>query len=250
MASYSGAWKRSTLPISKVPLKPGLDPEHAAPVDEPEPTWQDQTGAPQLPTEWSGVTYEQLPAPSAYVDRTPVSHEVGVGMLPGVDQETAQFVGGRARSVDLGAADARDFERPSYQEDGSTHTDVVSRPLDGTSPQTLLYQEKGVGVSIDPDARSNRSIRRRPTGPAQYDSRWYADQMRPRYQKQAKGSAPASAPVAGRSVFNSPEAKNVIMRPDNWADPIIRRSPSDWDQPAETDQQVGGADFGLGRYGL
>lgn len=247
---YSGAWRRAALPVSRVPLKPGPDPEHARPTDTPDPQNYDLTGAPLLPGEWAGGQYLQGFVPSAYVDLTPVSHEVGVGFLPGVDQDQAAAVGSRARSEDLGAMDARDFERPQYQEDGSAHAVVVNGDLAGTSPGTLRYQEKGVGVDIDPYARSNVGIRRRPTGPAVYDMRWYDESMRPRLSKNAQGSKVRPA-VPGRQVNTPPEGAGTILRPDNWAAPIVRRSAPAWDQAAATDEVMDTTgNFGLGSWGL
>lgn len=249
--SYSGAWKRQTLPDSRVPLKPGIDPEHAHPTDVPDPQHQDLTGAPTLPDEWSEGQYLQEFIPSGYVDLTPASHEVGVGMLPGVDLETAQAVGGRARSEDLGAMDARDYDRPQYQEDGSAHAEIVHHDLEGTSPGTLKFQEKGVGVGIDPHARSDRRIVRRPVGPSIFDMRRFDAEHRPRYVKTAQGSK-VRGPVPGRQVNTPPEGAGTILRPDNWAAPVVRRSAPQWDQGATTDATVPDTtgNFGLGAWGL
>ena len=248
---YTGAWKRrASMPVAPVPLKPGIDPEHYRPTDEPDPQHLDLTGAPILPDEWAGGHLIQPFIPSEYVDLTPLSHEEGVGFLPGVDQETAQRVGGRARSEDLGAMDARDFERPLYQEDGSAHAEIVHAPLDGASPQTLQYQEKGVGVGIDPHARSDRRITRRPTGPAVFDMRWFGEEMRPRFVKNAQGSR-VRPPVPGRQVNTPTEGSGRILRPDNWAAPIVRRSAPQWDQAATTDEEIPTTgNFGLGSWGL
>lgn len=252
---YSGAWKRATLPVSLVPLKPGIDPEHAHPSDAPDPTYAlsyvDMTGAPTLPTEWDGGQYVQDYVPSEFTDQTPVSHEIGVGFLPGMDTEEAQRIGGWARSQDLGAPDSRDFERPQYQEDGSAHDEILNRDLNGASPADLKYDEKGVGVGIDPYARTNRRITRRPTGPALYDSRWFDPAMRPRYLHTAQGQSEKPV-VPGRQVNTPDSPRNVTLRPDNWAAPIIRRSSAGWDQPYATDAEtpVSGADFGLGSWGL
>jgi hypothetical protein len=254
-ASYSGAWKRATLPVSQVPLKPGIDREHSHPSDAPDPSYVvsyvDGTGAPTLPDEWTGGQYVQDPVPSEFSDQTPVSHEVGTGFLPGVDVDEAQRIGGWARSQDLGAMDARDYERPAYQEDGSTHGEIISRDLAGASPADLKYDEKGVGVGIDPDARSNRRITRRPTGPAQFDSRWFDPSMRPRYLHVAQGSH-VRQQVPGRQANTPDSGSGVILRPDNWAAPVVRRSAAGWDQPFATDAQTPTApgDFGLGSWGL
>jgi hypothetical protein len=248
--SFAGAWKRATLPQSRLPLKPGVDPEHARPVDAPDPQSQDRTGAPPMPVEWSGGQYLQEFVPSGYIDATPVSHETGVGFLPGVDLETAQAVGGRARSEDLGAMDVRDFERPAYQEDGSTHGEIVSPDWHGASPEDLVYDSKGVGVAIDPYARSNRRITHRPVGPALFDARWYGEQMRPRYLHTAQGSK-ARGPVPGRLVNTPTEGAGTILRPDNWTAPVVRRSAPSWDQGSASDTQVpASGDFGLGSWGL
>lgn len=249
---FSGAWRRNTLPASRMPLKPGIDPEHARPTDAADPQSRDMTGAPLLPDEWALGQYVQGFVPSEYVDLTPTSHEVGVGMLPGVDIETAQAAGGRARSEDLGAMDARDFERPRYQEDGSAHAELVGHDLEGTSPGTLRYQESGVGVGIDPYARTSRRIHRRPTGPAVFDMRMFGPEMRPRYVQTAKGSR-VRGPVPDRQVNTPPEGAGVILRPDNWAAPVVRRSAPRWDQSVTTDQTLPAGpddDFGLGRWGL
>jgi hypothetical protein len=253
--TYSGAWKRATLPVSKVPLKPGIDPEHSRPSDAPDPSYAssfvDSTGAPMLPDEWAGGQLVQNFVPSQYVDQTPVSHEDGVGFLDGVTQQEAQAIGGHARSIDLGAPDVRDWERPQYQEDGSAHGEIVSTDLHGASPTDLQYDEKGVGVGIDPYARSNRRITRRPTGPAVYDMRWFDEQMRPRYVHTAQGQD-AQPQVANRGVNTPDSPRGVILRPDNWANPIMRRSASGWDQSATVDEQpmTAGDSFGLGSWGL
>lgn len=250
MATYAGAWKRATLPVSLVPLKPGIDPQHAKPTDTPDPNNVDGTGAPLLPEQWSGGQYVQEFVPSTYVDNTPVNHEFGTGMLPGATQEEAQAIGGAVRSVDLGAMDARDYDRPHYQEDGSAHVEILNADLLGASPADLKYDEKGVGIGIDPYARSNRAIRRRPSGPATYDMRWYGEQMRPRYVHTATGSRAYPA-VAGRSQNAPPEGAGAILRPDNWAAPIVRRSSDEWGQTFATDAEVPTAgNFGLGSWGL
>lgn len=252
--SYSGAWKRATLPVSQVPLKPGIDPEHSRPSADPDQTYAqsfiDSTGAPLLPDEWASGQYVQDPVPSLFFDATPVDHETGLGFLPGVTPEEAQDLGGWARSQDLGAMDARDFDRPQYQEDGSVHAEIVNRDLQGASPADLKYDEKGVGVGIDPDARSNRRITRRPTGPAIFDMRWYGEQMRPRYSHTASGSRERGA-VANRQQNTPPEGAGSILRPDNWAAPVVRRSAPSWDQGFATDEQVpASGNFGLGSWGL
>lgn len=250
MSSYSGAWRRQTLPAARVARHPEIHPEHATPVDVPDPTIADLTGAPQLPTEWSEGQYEQLPVGSLFVDQTPVSHDAPIGALPGVDLETAQALAGAARSVDLGAFDQRKWERPRYQETGSGHTEIVSGDNQGDSPETLRYQEKGVGVGIDPDARSNRGIRRQATGPAVIDMHWYGSEMRPRYAQTAQGSTVRPA-VPGRQNNTPLEGAGTILRPDNWAAPVVRRSAPQWDQAhAEDTQAAGPADFGLGSWGL
>lgn len=250
---FAGAWKRATLPISKVPLKPGIDPQHAQPTDPPDPSFFDYTGAPLLPLEWADGQYEQANVPSAFVDQTPVDHMHGLGFLPGVDLETAQYLGGRARNEDLGNMDARDYERPQYQEDGSTHGVIINGRLEGDSPGDLQYDLKGVGVPLDPYARSNTHITHRPTGPATYDMRWYGEQMRPRYVHTAEGSAPATGPVPNRTHLQPDSGRGAISRPDNWAAPVVRRSAADWGQAfstaAETPVDSSG-DFGLGSWGL
>jgi hypothetical protein len=249
---YAGAWRRAVLPVSKVPLKPGIDPEHAKPSDTPDPNWTDGTGAPTLPAEWSGGQYLQGNVASAFVDETPTDHMHGLGFLPGVDLETAQQLGGLARSEDLGNMDARDYERPAYQEDGSTHGVIVNTDLQGASPADLKYDEKGVGVGLDPYARSNTHITHAPTGPATFDMRWYGEEMRPRYQHNAQGSRAAAA-VPNRTQLTPDSPRGVILRPDNWAAPIIRRSNPGWDQPWTQDgeaQAATGGDFGLGSWGL
>jgi hypothetical protein len=250
---YSGAWRRTVIPVSKVPLKPGIDPEHARPADTPDPNWTDGTGAPQLPTEWSSGQYLQDNVPSAYSDQTPVDHTIGLGFLPGVTQAEAAQLGGSARSQDFGASDVRDYKRPNYQEDGSTHGVIVNTDLQGASPADLKYDEKGVGVGLDPYARSNTHITHRPTGPATYDMRWWNEQMRPRYAHNAVGSKVAPA-VPNRTQLNPDSGRGTILRPDNWAAPVLRRSNPGWDQPATTDDTTqayaAGGDFGLGSWGL
>lgn len=253
MGTYSGAWKRTTLPRSSVPLKPGIDPQHARPTDSPDPQSVDMTGAPLLPDEWSGGQYVQGFVPSMFVDQTPTDHySTGRGFLPGVDLETAQRIGGAARSEDLGAFEARDFDRPAYQETGSGHDEIINTDLRGASPDDLRYEEKGVGVGNDPYARSNRRITRTPTGPAFFDTRWYGEEMRPRYPHTAAGSAPAVGPVAGRQQNTPPEGRGGILRPDNWAAPVLRRASASWDQAFVTDAEtpVAPGDFGLGTWGL
>jgi hypothetical protein len=253
--TYAGAWKRATLPRSLVPGKPPIDREHSAPSDAPDPTYVlsyvDTTGAPLLPDEWTGGQYVQEPVGSAFTDQTPVTHDDGRGFLPGVDQPEAQRIGGYARSIDLGAPDVRDWERPRYQGDGSGHVEIRNPDLDGESPATLKYLEKGVGVDIDPYARTNRAIRRRPTGPATYDNRDWTPGMRPKYQPNRHGSIPARGPVANRQNNISPEGAGAILRPDNWAAPVVRRVAASWDQAFVTDGTPAPAgDFGLGSWGL
>jgi hypothetical protein len=254
-SNYAGAWKRATLPVAQVPLKPGIDKEHSQPSDAPDPSYLvsyvDRTGAPTLPDEWDQGQYAQDFVPSDFTDQTPESHEIGVGFLPGVTQQDAQAIGGAARSVDLGALDARDFERPAYQEDGSTHGEIINADLLGASPADLKYDEKGVGVGIDPFARSNRRILHRPTGPAKYDARWFDESMRPRYLHTAQGSAVRTV-VPGRQANTPDSGSGVILRPDNWAAPVVRRSAPSWDQSFATDAEtpVAAGDFGLGSWGL
>ena len=247
---YAGAWKRATLPDNQLPLKPGIDPEHSKPTDTLDPNAVDNTGAPQLPYEWSGGQYLQAFVPSEFVDFTPESHEIGVGFLPGVDQETAQYIGGRARNEDLGASDQSGYARPQYQEDGSTHQEIYNTDLHGASPGNLVYAEKGVGVALDPYARTNRRIKEFATGPVEYDMRWYGSEMRPRYLHTGAGSKPARGPVAGRQPNSPPEGAGSILRPDNWAPAIVRRAAPSWDQPFATDAEVPASGFGLGSWGL
>lgn len=252
MATHSGAWKRTVIPVSRVPGKPGIDPQHAHPSDPPDPTWTDHTGAPGLPVEWADGQYMQDNVPSMFVDNTPGDHMQGLGFLPGVDQETAAYLGGQARMIDFGAGDVRDFERPAYQETGSTHGVIVNQDLQGASPADLKYDEKGVGVGIDPYARSNTHITHSPTGPATFDSRWYQESMRPRYQHNGQGSAPAVGPVPGRNQGQSDAGRGSILRPDNWAAPVVRRSAPSWDQAFVTDAEspTSPGSFGLGSWGL
>jgi hypothetical protein len=259
VSNYGGAWRRATLPRSLVPGKPDIDREHSHPSPNLDPTaahqdYVDTTGAPGLPVEWDQGQYAQDPVASAFFDHTPVSHEDGLGFLPGVDQPSAQAAGGAARSVDLGAPDVRDYDRPRYQGDGSSHVEQLNVDLDGESPATLRYQFKGVGVDIDEFARTNRAIRRRPTGPPTYDMRWYDESMRPKYAPAAHGSRVRPA-VAGRLENTPPEGAGTILRPDNWATPVARRLGPNWDTGLVTDgsesPSFGSADnFGLGSWGL
>lgn len=248
MAGFTGAWRRRTRPSGDPPLWPGLDPEHANPVDPPDPTMGDLTGAPGMPLEWAEGQYAQDPVASMFNDQTPVSHEAVVGDLPGVDTREAQAIGGAARSIDQGAFDQRKYSRPMYQETGSTHADVYNHDLRGDSPETLLYDRAGVGQPHDPDARSNRWSRHFPTGPARFDMRWFDASMRPRYQRNAVGSREREA-VPNRTQYVSPYGAGTILRPDNWAVPIVRRTAQ---APDYATDAVEGAqtDFGLGRWGL
>lgn len=248
--TYRGAWARATLPQSRVPLKPPIDPEHSRPTDGPDPQSHDMTGAPNLPVEWSQGQYLQDFVPADYVDMTPADHVHGVGFLPGVTREEAADIGTRARSEDLGNMDRDEF-RPQYQEDGSAHGVIVNSPLSGASPGDLQYDEKGVGVALDPYARSNTHITHRPVGPAVFDMRWYGEQMRPRVVHNAQGSK-VRGPVPNRLVNTPDSGAGTILRPDNWANTVVRRSAPQWDQSSavDTTTQTGPADFGLGSWGL
>lgn len=248
--AVTGGWKRRAVRGAQDPPRhPGIDPEHASPVDAPDPTMGDLTGAPGLPAEWAGGQYLQGPVASEYVDLTPVDHMHGLGALPGVSLEDAQARAGRVRSEDWGADDQRSFERPRYQEHGRRHTEMVSQGLGGASPETLRYQVEGVESPIDPHARHNRRVARwHEPGPV--DMHWYGPEKRPRYLKTATGSRERDA-VPARTQHVSPFGAGRIERPDNWAPAVVRRSPRDWSESSAVDAAPQpGADFGLGSWGL
>lgn len=248
----SGAWKTQTRVRERVPLVQQIDPQHISPDTVQDVAYVDTTGAPYVPAELIDGQYEQAPVPSMYVDLTPVDdHEFGVGDQPGIDQREARDLGGRARSVDMGAVSATSYA-PKVARDGTYEVlRVRNHDNDGASPATVaLRNETGVGVASDFAARPNTRIQR--WRDRFIDMHWWDASMRPLPVTTAKVAAEMPE-VANRSQWVSPFAGNQVQ-PGPWQEPQERRTPRSWDEGMTTDgtQQLALSEqhFGLPMWGL
>jgi hypothetical protein len=259
----SGGWARRTQVDTAAPLKPPVDPEHIAPTATPEyqdmsPLWVNSAPAPLLPVEFEPQATPGLPTGLGPVDHTPVSHDYGVGVGPGLTVLESQDQMGLWHQDDQGAV-AEHAWVAAVQRDGQPHLEVsYDQQLSGDSPQTLQLERSGIGQPNDPEA----TLR----GPARRFKRWYdryidmhryPTDRRPLTPKHAYMAPPQPA-VPNGTQNDSPWPTSVTFRTnpqDRYVVPVMRRTPGSWDADATTDgtaSALAGAStsYGLTSYGL
>jgi hypothetical protein len=240
---YSWGSKAAT-PTVAVPLVPGTDPEHLHPTDNlqyehMDPLWMNSGGGvPTLPAEyWANDGVAAIVVPGGPIDRTPRTHDFGVGVGPGLDVPTAQAIRAEWGEEDLGAVDARRYIAASDRDGiGPTLAIVADTPGLGTSPQTNDLKITGVGGTNDPFARTGQRTQR--SWDRRIDLHRYEVTYRPMTTKNAK-TAQAQPAVPDGTQYTSPFETAATgwgnFQPDSFVAPQERRTPEPWDQPLTVD---------------
>jgi hypothetical protein len=258
VATYTGAWKRSTIVEPKTRLVQPTDPQHLEPDPNPgQPrNWVADTLMPSLPDELLGDQLLQLPLlTSGPIDRTPEDHAYGMGRGAAQTTFQSQDERGEWHGDDRGAVEARRYIAAGSR-DGSWNVDIIADTNNvGDSPQTVARRNL-TGLEHpenDPYARRAQRIWR-------WRDRWidrhmWGAEYRPVRIPNAY-TAPAQAPQSNGDQYTSPaptlawSGRAGIGSGDQFVTPQERRTPRPWDEPMTTDAIGGTSNFGLGSWGL
>lgn len=254
---YSGAWSRRTQADTVAPLKPGIDPEHLDPTDNPEwvnqpPGWVSTVDSPILPDEMYPMADPPMPTGEGPIDYAPQDHSYGMGFGPGLSVMEAQDLRSYWHSQDDGSYAAGAWQA-MVDRDGQPHLEVTEDGMPGgDSPQTLQYERTGVGQPNDPDARVGKRFKR--WYDRYIDYHRYDTDRRPLTPVQAYTAQP-QPPVPNGTQLDSPyhtAATGYWGPPDRFVAPQMRRVPGDWAEPITTDatDSPSPVGFGLTQYGL
>lgn len=262
---YSGSWASRSEQIPDVPLKPPVDPQHLTPDATPEftgmtPLWVNSAGAPLLPDEIAAATRNgALPSGIGPVDDTPQSHFYGYGTGPGLTTQESQEIMGPWHENDQGSVAAHAYVAMPDRDDveGSPSAMIITDVAgNGASPETLRFQETGVGAPYDKGlsrlGRWQKRYRQRII-----DMHRYAVDQRPLVPQVATIARPQPV-MAGPTQIDSPFDTSVTYQAgtsDRFVQQVVRRQPRNWADPLSTDgtrdeASAASQSYGLRTYGL
>lgn len=264
--TYTNVWDKRTLNVSEAALKPGPDPQHSDPDPTPEyqqmtPMWVNSAGAPLLPEEIEAATRARsLQTGDGPVDETPQSHFYGRGVGPGLSTIESQDTMAPYHEDDQGSVAANAWVAYPDRDDtaGSPGVDIYfGEPGNGASPETLKFEEEGVGAPYDKGVsrigRWTRRYRNRTI-----DMHRYPVDMRP-LTPRAAYIAPHQPTIGIEgNQLDSPFDTAATYRAgtmDQFVPQVVRRQPRNWAEPLSTDgtgdeQSTSAQSYGLRTYGL
>lgn len=259
-----GSWNRRIETPQEVPLVSQRDPQHLTPEPDPNntgftPLWVNSAGAPLLPAEVEAqLRAKTLPTGTGPVDDTPQSHFYGRGVGPGLSTIESQDTMGPWHENDMGTPAVLAWSPMVDRDDapGSPHADLTfGSNGEGASPESVRFQETGVGAPYDKGlSREGRWFRRWRN--RAIDMHRYPVDMRPLVPKTAY-IAPASPPPANAMQLDSPFATAATFHAgtqDTFVQQVVRRTPRNWADPLSTDgsrdETAAAQSYGLRTYGL
>jgi hypothetical protein len=255
-------WARHNQVDPTVALKPGPDPEHLQPTDNPNyvhmtPLWAASAPTAVLPLEFTDLPNPELATGIGPVDQTPMDHAYGVGVGPGLTTLQSQDRMGVWHSTDTGAVAVHEYVHPIMR-DGQPHVAIIPDEVGaGDSPSTLQLERTGVGQPNDPEARRAARIKR--WYDRYIDMHRFEPAMGPVTPKYARPNQPQPGDGITGTQYDSPFDTSVTYlgskANDRFVAPLVRRAPGPWDMGLADDgtaQTIIGAasDYGLPQWGL
>ena len=255
----TGTWAARNKTVTAAPLKPGPDPEHTTPTDNPEyihttPMWQSTTQMPGLPEELLASPNPELATGIGPVDATPESHDFGVGIGSGLTVIQSQDRMGPIHADDRGSVAAHRWVHATDRDGQFNLEEIPDQPGYGESPQTNTYRQWGVGAPTDPYARSAKRYKR--WVDRFIDMHRWTVQPGPVKPQYARPNPSRGAVLPGDQVV-PPYGNSVAFDgrpPDRFVMQTVRRQPENWvdNQATDGSEQIGDAvnQYGLRSWGL